>query len=236
MSTGNPQFGSKVFSKQELKWEKVRTEVEEIADTLGEGIDEGINEAVLAFNINGIPTSQSCEGHFEDRSEHGYPAPWVTVAASNEPKWRYVDEEKIYKQVADEYNITVEQVKKADNSEAWVKANQLSAKQEETLEYKKWYEENKKLFAKVEALLKEFYAGRAVSDEIRIIIEKMDNVFSVHNGGKFYIPNDRKERLQTELTKEERQRIPEVLKNCQKEMQDFADFLKKKYFSDETQS
>lgn len=199
MSTGNPQFSPRPFSRQEIQWEKMRAEVEEMADVLGEGIDEGIKETVIAFNVNGIPTSQSCEGHFEDGSDHGFPVPWVTVSAPNKPELRYKGEE-------------------------------------ETPEYRTWYEENKKLFTKVEALLKEFYAGRSVPEEIRIIIDKMDNVFDVHNGGKFYIPNDRKERLQTELTEEERQRIPEVLKNCQKEMQDFAEFLKKKYFSNETQA
>ncbi|KKR70126.1 MAG: hypothetical protein UX21_C0031G0005 [Microgenomates group bacterium GW2011_GWC2_45_8] len=199
MNIENPQFGPKIPSKQEIQWKKVRAEVEEMADALGEGIDEGIKETVIAFNINEIPTSQSCEGHFEDGSDHGFPAPWVTISAPNEPEWRYKNEE-------------------------------------ETLEYKKWYEENKKLFAKVEVLLKEFYTGRDVPEEVRIIIDKMDNVFDVHNGGKFFIPNDRKERLQTELTEEERQRIPKVLKNCQKEMQDFTDFLKKKYFSNETQA
>ena len=53
----------------------------------------------------------------------------------------------------------------------------------------------------------------------------------MHGGGKFYIPNSRKERLQIELTEEERARIPEILRICKKEMQDFTAFLKNKFLT-----
>lgn len=236
MSTGNPQFNPRTPSKQEIQWEKVRVEVEKIADALGKGIDEGIKETVIAFSVNGIPTSQSCEGHLGGESDHGYPAPWITVKALNKPKWRHENEEQIYEQVAEQYGVNVDQVLNADNEKAWVEAQGLIERKDETTEYKKWNEENKKLFTKVKALLEEFYAGRDVPEEVRIVVDKMDTVFEVHNGGKFFIPNDRKERLQIELTKKERQCIPEVLKSCQKEMQNFAEFLKNKYFSNENQS
>lgn len=249
MSTGNPQFSpkpaspdvvEKIKSAQEVRWEQKRAEVEKRTDALGMEIDEGIKDAVIAFNVNGIPTSQSCEGHFENGSDHGYPVPWITVEAINKPKWRYESEEEIYQQIAEKYGVTVDQVLHAENEEAWVEveALRLGAEQEETLEYKTWDKENDILFTKVETLLNEFYTDRNVPDEVRIIIDRGAGWFDVHNGGKFYIPNSEKERLQTELTEEERARIPEVLKSCQKEMQDFTAFLKNKFLAhkEETQN
>jgi hypothetical protein len=225
-----PDVSEKVKSAQEIQWEQKRAEVEKITDDLGRGIDEGIKETIIALNVNGIPTSQSCEGHFEGESDHGYPMPWVMVEAPNRPEWRYENEEEILKQVAEKYGITTEETRRARNEEAWKEYLRLAGGQKETTEYKIWDEENTRLFAKVEALLKEFYTERNVPDEIRIIIDKGAGWLDVHGGGKFYIPNAEKERLQTELTEEERKHIPEVFKNCQKEMQDFTAFLKNKFF------
>jgi cobalamin biosynthesis Mg chelatase CobN len=118
----------------------------------------------------------------------------------------------------------------ADNDEAWKEAVRLSAEQEETAEYKAWEEENEKLFTKVESLLQEFYKERNVSDELRIIADRSVGGFRVHGGGKFYIPNNQKERLQSELTDAERKRIPEVLMSSQEEMKAFTEFLQNKYF------
>ncbi len=240
MSTGNPKFdpkavppnvGEKIKSVKEIEWERVRAEVEEMGDLHGMGIDEGIKDTVVAFNVHEIPTAQSCEGHLENEAHHGYPVPWITVEALHKPQWRYEREGEIYQQVAQKYNITVEDVLRAHNEEAWIEARKLSSEQEEASEFKAWDEENTKLFIKVEGLLKEFYSDRVASEEVRIIADRTAEGLEVHNGGKFYIPHDRKERLEAELTEQERARIPEVLKTCQKEMQDFTAFLKNKFLT-----
>ena len=46
------------------------------AGRLGMPIDAGIRETVAVLNLLGLPTTQSCEGHVNDRG-HGLPAPWV---------------------------------------------------------------------------------------------------------------------------------------------------------------
>lgn len=44
-------------------------------DTLGMPVDPGIFETVVVFNLLGLHTFQSCEGHLD----HGCPYPWVTI-------------------------------------------------------------------------------------------------------------------------------------------------------------
>lgn len=45
-----------------------------MTDSIGRPIDSGILETVIALNILGITTNQSCEGHLD----HGRPYPWIT--------------------------------------------------------------------------------------------------------------------------------------------------------------
>lgn len=216
--------------EKEAKLQAMRQEVNDWADRLGERVDAGIKEIVAVFNVIGIPTSASCEGH--SGSDHGYPAPWVEVEAPDEPDWRFEHQKEIYEQVAKKHGITVDEVLHADNDEAWVEAMRLSAEQEETAEYRLWQEKNQELFEKAEALLREFYKERDASDEIHIKAYRSVDGFRIHNGGKFSIPNNEKERLQNELTEEDRGRIPEVLKASQQEMNAFTEFLKEKYFGE----
>lgn len=227
-SIENPQISPKALSEQKTQWEKVRAEIER--DPEMKGVDEGIREAVIAFNINGIPTWMSCEGHIKEWPGNEFFGPWVMARASDEPEWHFEYEEENYKQVAKKYDVPLRQVKISVDEEPHKEAEKLSAGQEETPEYKKWQEENGKLFAKIEALLEEFYAKHSVPDDVRLVADRMVESIWVHNGINLYIPNNEKiERKK--LTEEEQQHLPEVLKNCQKEMQNFADFLKKKYLS-----
>jgi len=219
-----------VRAEKEAKLQSIRQEVDSWGDRLGEGVDEGIKETVAVYNAMELPTSASCEGHFGSESEHGFPAPWVEVEAPDKPQWRFEHEGEIYEQVAKKYGVTVNAVLHADNDEAWREATQSSAEQKETAEYRAWREENEKLLKKSESLLQEFYRERNVQNDIRIIADRNVGGFRVHNGGKFYIPNNAKERLENELTEEERKRIPDILRASQEEMKSFTDFLKEKYF------
>jgi len=50
-----------------------------VTDGLGKEIDQGIFDTVVALNVLGIPTRQSCEGHLE----WGTGAPWVDIQAKS---------------------------------------------------------------------------------------------------------------------------------------------------------
>jgi len=64
-----------IISKQRL-WNETLQSLDLITDRLGKPIELGIRETCAALMINGLPTTQSCEGHLDD---HGLPYPWVDI-------------------------------------------------------------------------------------------------------------------------------------------------------------
>lgn len=210
--------------EKENRLNKIREEVDKIVDAVGMPIDPNIKETVVALMALEFPTTASCEGHLEPGS--GLGAPWVEIAAPNEPEERFVGEKEIYQKIAEKYGIPVDDVKRAKHFEAYTEAIKMASQNDETPEYKKWRQENQKLMNKVEDLLAEFYRNREVAPNIRLEIEKFEegDFFRIHNGGEDY-------KTTTEKITEEQIKIKEErLKQYQKEMQEFAEFLKKKYF------
>ncbi len=57
------------------QWTETSEKFSHVTDKLGEPIDKGIFDTVVALNILGFVTRQSCEGHLD----HGLPYPWVDV-------------------------------------------------------------------------------------------------------------------------------------------------------------
>jgi len=55
-------------------------------------IDPRIKETVIALNILGLPTSQSCEGHIK---KDDWPAPWIDIKDPDEPSYRFVGEREL---------------------------------------------------------------------------------------------------------------------------------------------
>jgi len=85
--------------------------------------------------------------------------------------------------------------------------------------------EDSKLIGKANELLEEFYRDRDVSPEARLgTRETENNSFLITNKGWSG------ELLPEELTPEERENVGQNLKEYQKEMKDFAKFLRKKFF------
>ena len=70
-------------SEKEILWEQKLSEVNEIADSLGKGVDEKIKKTVAIFLAHEFTTSGSCEGHTikDGETEYGLPFPWVEVYA-----------------------------------------------------------------------------------------------------------------------------------------------------------
>lgn len=66
-------------SSKQKKWRALVKKFSKTGDKLGNGIDKGILETVVALNALGINTRQSCEGHLK----WGTCAPWVDVKAAN---------------------------------------------------------------------------------------------------------------------------------------------------------
>lgn len=212
-------------SNKQLLWDKTRKEVDEIVDGLGFGIDEGIKDSVVAFMVNGFPTNASCEGH----ADRALPVPWIQIKALNKPKERFIGEEEVFKKVAQKYNVSLEELQRGDPDEAYWEALKESSDNDETEDYLNWEKENKKLENKAQELLDEFYKNRKVKPNIRLKVDKRTGCFRIHNGGKDYnelvghgeqVPEEKKEKRAQKLAQ------------YKKEMDEFTEFLKKKFFEE----
>ena len=210
-------------SEKERVWENKLKELGEAGDALGLGIDERIKEVVGAFNVHDFNTNQSCEGHVD----RGFGAPWISIEAPSEPEERFVNEKKVFEEVAHQYNISYEDVKRSNNHEAWIEALKLSSQNEETPEFKAWHKEGEKLRERLEALIKEFYKDRQVETAVGLEVEGVgaQGAFRVYNGGKDYS-------LVENMSQEQKNGLEERLPEYRKEMQAFGNFLKDKFLSE----
>lgn len=126
-------------------WEEGCRAVEQFTDRLGRGIDPGIFETVVALNLLGLRTAQSCEGHFD----HGSAYPWITVIdAERERQFtaRWV-------QVCD----LEEQARGAGTEEAYDRF--LNADMQLRLTIAQW-ERDDPVYQRLAGLLDAFYADR----------------------------------------------------------------------------
>jgi len=215
--------------ESQKKWDKIKNEIENSADSLGLEIDEGIKNPVIALNAFEINTAQSCEGHLDS----GKSAPWIRIEAPNEPEERFINQNETFKKVAEKYNMPLGEAKRMFNPDAYWEAMKKSAANGETKDYQKWREESGKLLYVTKEILDDFYKNRQVSDNIKIKIDTegaddmAEGSFVIFNGGEDYRDiND------VQLSEEERKSLEQRLSEYREEMQAFAEFLKNKFFSE----
>lgn len=157
------------IAQKQAAWDAKREEVDSWGDGLGLGIDEGIKDTVVAFNMEGFNTTQSCEGHNDP--DRGLLTPWVDITALNEPETRFVDEMATFQRVADAHGIPVENIRVPIKPEAdlvYDEAYVAAAKNGKTNQYKAWLEQSIRLGERAQILLTEFYNGREASTEVKL--------------------------------------------------------------------
>jgi|GEM_PF-397592 len=224
----NDNIGNTDKSRDE-KWNSTVSEIEKTADYEGYGIDKEIKEAVVALNVFGINTGQSCEGHIDS----GMSAPWIRIEAPNEPEERFVGQNVIFEKVAKKYNMPVDEAKRMYNMDAYWEAFNECVKNEETKEYQDWREESEKLLYLTKEILEDFYKNRQVPENVKIkldtqsVEEMAGGSFEIFNGGDDYRKiND------AELSEKEKAELGGRIETYRKEMRSFADFLKDKFFKE----
>lgn len=221
---------SRANTIQEKKdaWAAKRSEIDHIVDYTGRGIDEGIKESVVAFNMNGLNTLISSEGH----SDLGNPTPWVVIGAPNMPDVRFVDEDEIYQRIQRERGITEEDIvhPRSEEVRSYVrKAAQDGLNEAErngpTQEYRRWMEETDEMGHRAEALLDEFYSEREVSEENRLHAHREEDWkrWSIECG-------DMEEEIKKKSTRTQEENET-ILLARRAEMLAFTDFLYNIYMS-----
>ncbi len=183
---------TKELTEKEGLWRQFAEEIDKIRDRLGKKVDEGIKEALIGLRAFDIHTTQSCEGH-ENWATGG---PYIDVES---PK---------NKELNERFRELIEKDVDRDEDEEFA-----NLKKEIT---KNNLEERKKLIA----LLDEFYKGRDVSFEVRLMIDSMA-------GGRSRLENQGVDMQQIEDDMEKKK---ERLKAFQEEMRSFQEFIKSKFF------
>lgn len=206
--------------KQVLAEERI--EIDKIVDAVGKGVDEEIKDTIIALNIADFPTKASCQGHYGE-DEGGMGAPWVEIAAENEPEERFNNQNAIFQKVAEKYKMPLEEAKRSFNPDAYWEAMKEASKQGETAEYQEWDKKNQGLFKKAQNLLDEFYKDRKVDDSLKLKLEEGVSAFRIHNGGDDY------KDLEENISEEEKEAYKKRLKLYQGEMKEFANFLIRKF-------
>ncbi|ACL60563.1 hypothetical protein [Methylobacterium nodulans] len=79
MGRAEPHAGADDACPHVQRWRNMLGAVDAVRDRLGRPVDAGIRDTVVALNLLGLPTLQSCEGHV-NAAGHGLAAPWIDLA------------------------------------------------------------------------------------------------------------------------------------------------------------
>ncbi len=204
------------------KLEKSRLFVDTLADAEGHPVDAGIKETIAVLNAYDIPTTQSCEGHSDQKS--GRPYPWVRVGIDGEPVERFVGQEAAFQQAALERGVPVEDLKRGDPEELFWELIKTVSENDETDEFKKWSSRNGEVLERVRTLLNEFYQGREIDEDVKLIIEE-------GVGGEFELRSNEAQNNEVifgEISPEDFSQIVQKLHLRQVEMMEFTNFVRMK--------
>lgn len=195
-----------MMNSKQQRWHDVTERFSRMTDKLGRPIDAGIRETVIALNVLGIITRQSCEGHLD----HGTGAPWVDVISTGAEILEQQVKEAFHnaQQVSEQQMVPQDQVHEL-YKEAHVLRRRAKAIHVETMK-------------KLMDLLSAFYKDRQVPYDQRLVIQ-------TGSRGNYRMESQGAE-LQETAPQEIRQ---QKLQQYQEEMQVFTDFLKETYFSED---
>jgi hypothetical protein len=123
---------------KKIRLQKKLAEIESWRDGYGAPIDAGIKNMVGILNVLDMTTLASCEGHIDG----GLCFPWIDIASGPEPTERFVNEEKIFREVAAKYGVTYDEVRRGFIYDAWREADRRAFRNGETRDFKRWTAEN----------------------------------------------------------------------------------------------
>lgn len=202
-------------SEKQNLWNECSLKVEKVTDGLNYPIDLGIKETVIAFNVHGIYTDGSCEGHLD----RGLPYPWIDIAITPDKS-------------LEEFKKDQETIRKRTYK------NEGAFKKDDPILYEKMMKAKevfikKKIEVKLEfnKLIDEFYRSRKpYSEEGEIVLKESGNGYRVEMSGGRGIGLDNWKKFDEKIEQLTQFEKENFLRNNQKEMRIFTEFLKKKFF------
>ncbi len=212
------------FKKKQAAWNAKKQEIEHTVDGLGLDLDDGIKESVVAFNMSGLNTTASCEGHLD----HGMATPWIDIGAANQPDTRFSGEAEIFQRIADARGFSVEDIRRWRSTEAqdaWFDAMKEARGHGETPEYEAWRAETEKQGHQTEALLDKFYADRETPQDVRLYATQF------FDEGEWRIMAGTAEEYVTDELTHPLEETEALLLARRAEMSAFTDFLRARYLN-----
>lgn len=210
--------GSDHFTRQQ-QWEEMAQEVDTWGDGLGSGLDEKIKDPVIALNLIGIASEQSCEGHLD----WGLPYPWIQFV-TDLPEME--EARKAMDAIVAELLIEESNLLAQFPDKSWEEIDLLPEAEKYMKLVSEWYGLDFKVEGAMAVhleplykLLEKFYESKTsvVYDRVLVIIN--DGLYRLCSNGAG---------RQAGRSSEERE---QKLKEYQQEMQDFSDFLKDSYLN-----
>jgi hypothetical protein len=181
-------------------WSDQEAEVNNIRDCLGKPVDQGIRETVIVLNVLDFVTCGSCEGHVD----WGMLAPWVDFRGERGKEAARIFRQAVEAQAAGQSRDHVDALCQ--------KAHALKKEAERPMLEKALL---------LGRHLDDFYRGRQVPFDTRLVIEKYTSrVRLINQGAIFQSVRDAETRAQK-------------LTEYQQEMRDFTLFLKAVYLQTE---
>ncbi|HYE22013.1 MAG TPA: hypothetical protein VD998_00305 [Verrucomicrobiae bacterium] len=206
--------------EKEVAWNNKVKEASDYKDAVGNKMDDGVIETVAALNLLGFPTNQSCAGHPEKLI-----SPYIGITEPGYPEETYVGQKAVENEIAIKYGIGIGDLKGGKNyhTAAAKEARSIYSKNEKTQEFMEWQNRLMVLWDKADRLIAEFNENREVEPKIKLR-HKWGQISMTGN------PEDDDPFDETPLTQEQRQELLPRIIAAQKEMRDFTEFLKKKFF------
>lgn len=212
-------------NEKQMLWDSKMAELEKITDLLGQPIDGNIKETVAALNLIGFPTDSSCGGHIDDE---GLRFPYLGGKAVGRPKYRYIDDEKLRKSIAEKYNVDPDEVPyPREETESYMKANDeywdyvQENKPKETDEYAEWMKRNDVFETDLEKLIDEFYKSNQKSDVVFLQTAPIYPGYRIECIGRD---------IGEILKEKDPEEIKSLIEQAQREIESFGNFVKNRFF------
>jgi hypothetical protein len=183
MNEATPPGETVPLSEKQRAWDERTEHFQTITDALGKGIDEGIMPTIVALDLLGIETRQSCEGHLD----HGIAAPWVDILIGTS------DDINVLQEKLTSRFKTIEQIEESDMDDDRLESlyNECRKIENEIAAFRL-----RKMRPAYDLLLA-FYASKAQPDHDVALI--LDNNGRLQSMGALYQPildeNEREQKL-----------------------------------------
>gem|GEM_PF-757899 len=231
---------AEIQEQRRNQWLAKQKEIDNLTDGLGLGLDDNIKDTVIALQVNGFNTRQSCEGHIG----WGCGAPWVDIQAAGTPEIifglkgdfifiqrQYEGQEEAFQQAAAENGISVEDMLSRSNwdkyRELCRETNRSCYSNRETPEFQEWRQRNKDVRKSMEDYITKYHETKSVPEAEKIhFMNFEDSSFRIYTGTSEDLFSNWES-----MSDNDKKALGDRLESNRRAMSKFAQFLKESFLA-----